>query len=196
MVRRCFNGIGRCTMPRLPARPRRWWCCIAAMSTSAGMHRPKNSTCPTRSSSPGTHAATAARPACAAMRRASKHWCAIWTALSHTRRHPRHCGAGHGGHCAECGRGGGRHLGALLRPTAARLGAGIARVQGDIVGAVRTRRAGATACAARQLFVNSYVKPQWLTHDPARVESDRRDPLITARFRSVCCWAGMQRPIV
>ncbi|RBC47980.1 hypothetical protein BRN41_04835, partial [Xanthomonas oryzae pv. oryzae] len=29
-------------------------------------------------------------------------------------------------------------------------------------------------------FVNSYVKPQWLTHDPARVESDRRDPLITA----------------
>ena len=28
-------------------------------------------------------------------------------------------------------------------------------------------------------FVNSYVKPQWLTHDPARVESYRTDPLIT-----------------
>lgn len=28
-------------------------------------------------------------------------------------------------------------------------------------------------------FVNSYVKPQWLTHDPARVESYRSDPLIT-----------------
>ncbi|WP_017912628.1 alpha/beta hydrolase, partial [Xanthomonas sp. SHU 166] len=28
-------------------------------------------------------------------------------------------------------------------------------------------------------FVNSYVKPQWLTHDPARVESYRNDPLIT-----------------
>lgn len=28
-------------------------------------------------------------------------------------------------------------------------------------------------------FVNSYVKPQWLTHDAQRVESYRRDPLIT-----------------
>jgi len=28
-------------------------------------------------------------------------------------------------------------------------------------------------------FVNSYVKPQWLTHDPARVASYRDDPLIT-----------------
>ncbi|MEH6415796.1 bifunctional alpha/beta hydrolase/class I SAM-dependent methyltransferase [Pseudomonas sp. CGJS7] len=28
-------------------------------------------------------------------------------------------------------------------------------------------------------FVNSYVKPQWLTHDPERVESYRTDPLIT-----------------
>jgi len=28
-------------------------------------------------------------------------------------------------------------------------------------------------------FVNSYVKPQWLTHDPARVESYRTDPLIS-----------------
>lgn len=28
-------------------------------------------------------------------------------------------------------------------------------------------------------FVNSYVKPQWLTHDPERVESYRIDPLIT-----------------
>ena len=28
-------------------------------------------------------------------------------------------------------------------------------------------------------FVNSYVKPQWLTHDPARVDSYRNDPLIT-----------------
>ena len=28
-------------------------------------------------------------------------------------------------------------------------------------------------------FVNSYVKPQWLTHDPQRVESYRSDPLIT-----------------
>ena len=28
-------------------------------------------------------------------------------------------------------------------------------------------------------FVNSYVKPQWLTHDPMRVESYRNDPLIT-----------------
>ena len=28
-------------------------------------------------------------------------------------------------------------------------------------------------------FVNSYVRPQWLTHDPARVESYRSDPLIT-----------------
>jgi alpha-beta hydrolase superfamily lysophospholipase len=28
-------------------------------------------------------------------------------------------------------------------------------------------------------FVNSYVKPQWLTRDPARVESYRDDPLIT-----------------
>ncbi|MCF8795522.1 bifunctional alpha/beta hydrolase/class I SAM-dependent methyltransferase [Xanthomonas campestris pv. campestris] len=28
-------------------------------------------------------------------------------------------------------------------------------------------------------FVNSYVKPQWLTHDPARVDSYRTDPLIT-----------------
>lgn len=28
-------------------------------------------------------------------------------------------------------------------------------------------------------FVNSYVKPQWLTHDPERVSSYREDPLIT-----------------
>ena len=28
-------------------------------------------------------------------------------------------------------------------------------------------------------FVNSYVKPQWLTHDPVRVDSYRNDPLIT-----------------
>lgn len=28
-------------------------------------------------------------------------------------------------------------------------------------------------------FVNSYVKPQWLTHDPERVASYRTDPLIT-----------------
>lgn len=28
-------------------------------------------------------------------------------------------------------------------------------------------------------FVNSYVKPQWLTHDPARVDSYRNDPLVT-----------------
>lgn len=28
-------------------------------------------------------------------------------------------------------------------------------------------------------FVNSYVKPQWLTHDPGRVASYRDDPLIT-----------------
>ncbi|WP_064746081.1 bifunctional alpha/beta hydrolase/class I SAM-dependent methyltransferase [Lysobacter firmicutimachus] len=28
-------------------------------------------------------------------------------------------------------------------------------------------------------FVNSYVQPQWLTHDPERVESYRKDPLIT-----------------
>ena len=28
-------------------------------------------------------------------------------------------------------------------------------------------------------FVNSYVKPQWLTHDQARVDSYRNDPLIT-----------------
>jgi alpha-beta hydrolase superfamily lysophospholipase len=28
-------------------------------------------------------------------------------------------------------------------------------------------------------FVNSYVQPQWLTHDPARVASYRGDPLIT-----------------
>lgn len=28
-------------------------------------------------------------------------------------------------------------------------------------------------------FVNSYVRPQWLTHDPARVDSYRDDPLIT-----------------
>lgn len=28
-------------------------------------------------------------------------------------------------------------------------------------------------------FVNSYVKPQFLTHDPARIESYRSDPLIT-----------------
>ncbi len=28
-------------------------------------------------------------------------------------------------------------------------------------------------------FVNSYVKPQWLTHDPTRVASYREDPLIT-----------------
>ena len=28
-------------------------------------------------------------------------------------------------------------------------------------------------------FVNSYVKPQWLTHDPVRVDSYRNDPLVT-----------------
>ncbi len=28
-------------------------------------------------------------------------------------------------------------------------------------------------------FVNSYVKPQWLTHDPERISSYREDPLIT-----------------
>jgi alpha-beta hydrolase superfamily lysophospholipase len=30
-----------------------------------------------------------------------------------------------------------------------------------------------------KFFVNSYVKPQFLTHDPARIESYRADPLIT-----------------
>lgn len=30
-----------------------------------------------------------------------------------------------------------------------------------------------------KFFVNSYVKPQYLTHDPARIESYRSDPLIT-----------------
>jgi alpha-beta hydrolase superfamily lysophospholipase len=30
-----------------------------------------------------------------------------------------------------------------------------------------------------KFFVNSYVKPQFLTHDPARIESYRSDPLIT-----------------
>ena len=44
---------------------------------------------------------------------------------------------------------------------------------------VRSRGRALDAEAARQLFVNSYVKPQWLTHDPARVESYRTDPLIT-----------------
>ena len=39
-------------------------------------------------------------------------------------------------------------------------------------------------------FVNSYVQPQWLTHDPARIESYRRDPLI-ARPISVRVLLGL-----
>lgn len=39
-------------------------------------------------------------------------------------------------------------------------------------------------------FVNSYVKPQWLTHDPERVESYRHDPLI-ARPISVRVLLGL-----
>ncbi|MGO1070133.1 bifunctional alpha/beta hydrolase/class I SAM-dependent methyltransferase [Lysobacter sp. CA199] len=39
-------------------------------------------------------------------------------------------------------------------------------------------------------FVNSYVKPQWLTHDPERVESYRTDPLI-ARPISVRVLLGL-----
>ncbi|ALN89783.1 bifunctional alpha/beta hydrolase/class I SAM-dependent methyltransferase [Lysobacter gummosus] len=39
-------------------------------------------------------------------------------------------------------------------------------------------------------FVNSYVKPQWLTHDPERIESYRTDPLI-ARPISVRVLLGL-----
>ncbi|MDR6991765.1 alpha-beta hydrolase superfamily lysophospholipase/SAM-dependent methyltransferase [Luteimonas sp. 3794] len=41
-------------------------------------------------------------------------------------------------------------------------------------------------------FVNSYVKPQWLTHDAARVASYRQDPLIT-RPISVRVLLGLYR---
>ena len=42
-------------------------------------------------------------------------------------------------------------------------------------------------------FVNSYVKPQWLTHDPARVESYRTDPLITRPISVRVLLACMKR---
>jgi alpha-beta hydrolase superfamily lysophospholipase len=37
---------------------------------------------------------------------------------------------------------------------------------------------------AGPFFVNSYVKPRYLTHDPARIESYQRDPLITRPIAS------------
>lgn len=37
-------------------------------------------------------------------------------------------------------------------------------------------------------YVNSYVKAKYLTHDPVRIASFERDPLITGRLPSISCW--------
>jgi hypothetical protein len=132
-------------------------------------------------STPGTPAATAARRARAATRRALPRWCAISTASSRhigdrptasrwrTRRSSPRASA-------RCWR---RRGCTTMRRRSARW---CWRRRPSGCGSTCPSPAPASGCcaeAARHFFVKSYVKARMLTHDPSRAASFDADPLIT-----------------
>ena len=69
-------------------------------------------------------------------------------------------------------------MGSRLRAEHPLHGARLAGVPGQALRAVRAPRPEDHAQAARNFFVNSYVKARFLTHDPERIKSFDSDPLI------------------
>ncbi len=174
----CSTAIGL----RSRRRPRAQSSCSTAATSIPAAWRisPTSSICPTSPCSPGTRAVMAARPVSAASARASARRCATSTPSCGTLRRATAIPVESMAVIAQS-------VGAVLVSIWAHDYAPKIRCMVLASPAFKVKLYVPFARTGLALqhklrghfFVNSYVKPQFLTHDPERIASYRSDPLIT-----------------